>query len=66
MKIFVVLDGIQKNIWELVKHQHVVLDIIDFLKTIDKMVHCNDLTNKKIIDKQEICENIKLKTFSCC
>jgi hypothetical protein len=54
MKIFVVNNEVEKNIWSVIKHNHIVMDVIDFLKKIAHKGHKQlDFHNKKILDHHE-------------
>ena len=53
MKVFVVMNEIQKNIWEIAKSQHIVMDIVDFLKKINSNFYESEFEKKKIIDNYE-------------
>jgi hypothetical protein len=53
MKVFVVMNEIQKNIWEILNSQHVVLDIVDFLKKVNSNFYESVSIGKKIIEGYE-------------
>ncbi len=51
--MFVVMNEVQKNIWGIVKSQHVVLDIVDFLKKVNSAFCNSEFHDRKIIDSYD-------------